>query len=278
MRPYLDSVLNVTLDRSPQEWIVGIVIALFLALALAGVNMAFRRWVKAKDDTVPLVGLGVVAIFAGMVIAGMYFEVNRRVAAGPPSAGGGPAGPGGGPGGPGGPGGGGRGGGGGGRFTTRMATLIFENADADHDGLLTIDEAANAAAKFVHDSDASGKDKLDREAPDHGSATADGAARRKYSGAGWPCPGGRRSTAGRPAGSPTAVVGSKSAYTAVDGMIDAREGSNPPAAPLRECANRSGQALGFLLRFGLHVAEVPFRTCTPPASSEGEPWFWIAQA
>src|SRR5271170_3587496 len=98
MRPYLDSVLDVTLDRSPQEWIVGIVIALFLALALAGVNMAFRRWVKAKDDTVPLVGVGVVAIFAGMVIAGMYFEVHRKVAAGPAPVGGGPGGPGGGPG------------------------------------------------------------------------------------------------------------------------------------------------------------------------------------
>ena len=32
MSPNLDSVLNVTLDRTPQEWIVGIVIALFLAL------------------------------------------------------------------------------------------------------------------------------------------------------------------------------------------------------------------------------------------------------
>ena len=44
-----------------------------------------------------------------------------------------------------------------------MATLIFENADADHDGVLSIDEAANAAAKFVHDGDASGKGKLDQE-------------------------------------------------------------------------------------------------------------------
>jgi hypothetical protein len=160
MRPYLDSALDVTLDRSPQEWIVGIVIALFLALALAGVNMAFRRWVKAKDDTVPIVGLGVITIFAGMVIGAMYFEVSRKVAAGPRSPGGGPGGPGGMPGGPGG---GGRGGGGG-RMTGRMATLIFENADADRDGLLSIDEAANAAAKFVHDSDTSGKGKLDRDA------------------------------------------------------------------------------------------------------------------
>jgi hypothetical protein len=153
MSPNLDSVLNVTLDRTPQEWIVGIVIALFLALALAGVNMAFRRWVKAKDETVPLVGLGVVAIFAGMVIAGMYFELNHRATAGPAAA------PGGGPGGgPGGPGGGGRGPGGG-RFTTRLASLIFDNADADHDGVLSVDEAANAAAKFVHDTDASGKGK-----------------------------------------------------------------------------------------------------------------------
>jgi hypothetical protein len=161
MSRYLESVSNVVLDRSPQEWIVGLVIALFLALALAGVHVALRRWAKVQDETAPLVGTAVVAIFAGMVIAGIYVQLERRANSGTTGAGAAPGGPGGFPGG--GPGGRGGGGGGGGRLATNLANMIFDNADADHDGMVTTEEAANAAAKFVHDSAGDGKDKLDRE-------------------------------------------------------------------------------------------------------------------
>ena len=87
MKPYLESVWNVTLDRPPQEWIVAIVVALFLALALAGANAALRRWVKVTDESVPLVGLAVIAIFCGMVIAGMHIELNNKGIGRRPSAG-----------------------------------------------------------------------------------------------------------------------------------------------------------------------------------------------
>jgi hypothetical protein len=162
MGRYLESVSNAVLDRTPQEWIVGLVVALFLALALAGVLLALRRWVKIQDETAPLVGTALVAIFAGMVIAGIYVQLDRRASAGQAAARG-PGGPGGMPGGgPGGRGGGG-GGAGGGRFATTLAGLIFDNADADHDGVITTEEAASAAAKFVHESGSDGKDKLDRD-------------------------------------------------------------------------------------------------------------------
>jgi hypothetical protein len=156
MGRYLESVTNVVLDRTPQEWIVGLILALFLAVALAGAYLALRRWAKVQDEMAPLVGTAVVAIFAGMVISGIYVQLDRRANTGTTGA----AGP---PGGPGGfPGGGGRGGGGG-RFTTTLSGLVFDGADADHDGLITTEEAANAAAKFVHESAADGKDKIDRD-------------------------------------------------------------------------------------------------------------------
>src|SRR3954454_12534950 len=137
MRPYLDSVINALLDRSSHEWIEGLLVALLLALALAGAHIACRRWLKVKGDAAPLAGLAVIAIFAGMVIASVYIQVKMRAAAlatvmaTNTSAAGGPgAAPGGAPGGGPGPGGGGRGQG---AATSRMADLIFENADTDHD-------------------------------------------------------------------------------------------------------------------------------------------------
>jgi hypothetical protein len=159
MGSYLQSVTNALLDRTPQEWIVGLAVALFLALALAGVNVAFRRWAKVQDELAPLVGTGLVAIFAGMLVAGIYVQMGRRATSGATAGAPGPGGPGGFPGG----GGGGGRGGGGARLATTLAGQVFDNADADHDGMITTEEAANAAAKFVHESAADGKDKLDRE-------------------------------------------------------------------------------------------------------------------
>jgi hypothetical protein len=162
MGRYLEAVSNAVLDRTPQEWIVGLVVALFLALALAGVHLALKKWAKVQDETAPLVGAAVVAIFAGMFIAGVYVQMGRRASAG---ATGGMPGPGGPPGAiGGGPGGRGGGGGGGGRMAGNMANLIFDNADANHDGFISTEEAANAAARFIHESAVEGKDKLDRDA------------------------------------------------------------------------------------------------------------------
>jgi hypothetical protein len=157
MGSYKDSVVNTLLDRSPQEWIVAIGIALLLALAVAGALMACRRWLKVADDTAPLVGLSLLAIFGGMVIGGLYIQLERRTSAGagadarPPGAPGKGQGKGQGK------------GAGLGGFTTRLAGTIIENADADHDGVLSMDEAANAAARFVKESDSSGKGAIDRE-------------------------------------------------------------------------------------------------------------------
>jgi hypothetical protein len=159
---YRDSVINILLDREPQEWIVGLVVALFLALALAGAHMAAIKWLKATEGLAPLVAMSIIAIFAGMVIAGIYVQLTPKVTkvAGPPGDGRPPGGGFGGGGGGRGPG----GGGGGGRLATTMTNRILETADADHDGRLSIEEAANAAAKFVKEADTTDKGGLDHDA------------------------------------------------------------------------------------------------------------------
>jgi hypothetical protein len=148
MRPYLESVINVMLDRKPEEWIEGIVVALFLALALAGASGALRRWKKAADETMLLVVPAIVVIFTGMVMAAGYVQLMSKRAARPtefvipqgrpfrgPEGG-----------------------------SSRMADLILEAADADRDGRISTDEAATAAARFVKEAEVNGKSALDREA------------------------------------------------------------------------------------------------------------------
>jgi hypothetical protein len=155
----LESIFNIMVDRPPQEWIGGLMVALFLAMALAGAYMAFRRWTKVQDDTTPLVGLAVVVIFSGMVLAAVSSELKLKRPAVP--AGDSNERQRGGPGrGPGFGSGFGRGGG----STSRMADLILEDADTDHDGRLSPEEAASAAGKFIEEADKDGETPLDRDA------------------------------------------------------------------------------------------------------------------
>ena len=163
MGPNLESIFNIMVDRPPQEWIGGLMVALFLSLALAGADMAFRRWVKVQEDTTPLVGLAMVVIFSGMVIAAVSSELKLK----------GPAGPAGGDsnerssGGPGrGPGldrdsrASGRSGG----FTSRMADLIFGEPTPTMMDAFFPEEAASAAGKFIEEANRDGETPLDRDA------------------------------------------------------------------------------------------------------------------
>ncbi len=161
MRARLDSIYNIIVDRSPQEWVVGIGIALLLALALVGVYMLCRRWLKVTDSPAPLAALAIVAIFTGMTIAAVYVHSSLRGRDAPSTAGAGGAGRG--------PGGGqakAKGGGGGGQlnaFTKKVAERIVANADTDKDGLVSPDEAGTAAAAFIKEADVKEKGGLDSE-------------------------------------------------------------------------------------------------------------------
>jgi hypothetical protein len=150
MRPYLDAAINVALDRSPKEWIGGIMIALCLALAVAGAHMACRRWLKVKDDPTPLVGLALVAIFAGMAIASVDVQLKMRGGAAASSDSRPPDRPF-------------FRGSFGGYGSRSLTNAIFESADADSDGLLSPEEASIAAAKFIEEIDTGGAGAIDRE-------------------------------------------------------------------------------------------------------------------
>jgi hypothetical protein len=159
MNPPADSIFNTVLDHTSTEWIEALLVALLLGLALGGAHFAMRRWLHVKDETAPLIALGILAIFAGMIVAGVYVQMTMKKAyvlaaqgaeGRPPGGGGGNRG--------------GGGGGAAGRDSTRLAGLILADADADHDGKLTSEEAGLAAANFVRSSNKEGKESIDRDA------------------------------------------------------------------------------------------------------------------
>ena len=81
MNPASESVTNIMLARSSEEWIAGVMVALILALVLAGAHRACRLLMKDKDDTAVFTGLAIVVIFAGMVIAAVSVQLNLKAAA-----------------------------------------------------------------------------------------------------------------------------------------------------------------------------------------------------
>jgi len=135
-------------------------IALFLALALSGVYTAVGRWMKGKTDSAVLAGLAFVFIAFSMVFTAVTIHLRIQAerapamdlnSAPPRDMARGPGGPGFGPGrGPGG-------------FSSRVIDIVFETADADHDGKLSEDEATLAAKKFIQEAGANGNGTVDHE-------------------------------------------------------------------------------------------------------------------
>jgi hypothetical protein len=150
----LDSVLGL----SAEPIIVGLIIALILALPILGVFAAFRR--RGKDPAMALVGLAVVANLLGMIVASGYVrststsgitpDSNRppmRRGVGPPPRG----------------------------FrgpeqqdrpevsqSENLASRIMLDADVDRDGLLSAGEAAAAASAFVKSASVEDRESIDK--------------------------------------------------------------------------------------------------------------------
>lgn len=76
MRPYLDSVVNTLLERTAEELIVGVFLALLLALAAAGIYSIARR--SAKDTAILMAVPVLVMNLAAMVLAAAYIRQERR--------------------------------------------------------------------------------------------------------------------------------------------------------------------------------------------------------
>lgn len=136
MGRYASSVVNLLIDRKPDELIGAILLALILSLLLSGVYSVWRR--KASDPTLLLTCLALVVNLVGMILAGglvnMWWEkakqqqppVRSAFMPGdrppmPPGEG----------------------------RSILLARRIVEAADADHNGEITPEEAAAAAAAFI---------------------------------------------------------------------------------------------------------------------------------
>ena len=162
MKDYLNAIFDTITGMSPTTVIGGLMLALLLALPMALAYAACRRKAAGNDaegegDThaMPLVMLAMVANLIGMAVASGYgaFSLGlSRTAANPspppPWASPGDRRP------PGPPEG----------MAKGLTRDIFEASDANHDGLLSVDEATMAAAALIRTAAGEGKDTVDAEA------------------------------------------------------------------------------------------------------------------
>ena len=137
MNPQVSSIVDVILDRSPEELIGGVLMALVLALGLSGLFHLIRR--KVSDTSTLIICLALSSNLIAMTVAGAFvrykFTGGRPSARAmrsaepqfaPPGMHGGRSG--------------------------FIAGRILEEADLNGDGSLSSDEAVFAAARFVKES------------------------------------------------------------------------------------------------------------------------------
>lgn len=129
MKRYVNSTIDVILDRTADELLGGILVALLLSLALAGAFALLRR--RIHDATTLITCLALAAILAGMTLAAGFVRCtysqgvwpNQGLPRGLPAV-----------------------------VADRgasLARMIFEQADDDQDGVLSPEEAARAADRYV---------------------------------------------------------------------------------------------------------------------------------
>lgn len=138
MYELFDSLANVILDRSPDELIGAVIVALGLSLAFAGVDFLARR--KLGEARMLTVGLMIGANLISMCVAAGYLVHMTRMRSTKATE------------------------------QARMAATrpylvlvesTFRAADKNQDGLLSSDEASFAAAEFVRRVDPTGKGMVD---------------------------------------------------------------------------------------------------------------------
>jgi hypothetical protein len=142
---FFSALANAVVDRSPDELITAVIVALALSLAMAGLYRIGRK--SFRENLMPLVGLMIVANLASMAVgAGYLASISKKTPKAMP----------------------------GDRHAAMIGTepiwteAIFRAADLNRDGLLTDDEASQAASEFVRKLDASGKRSIDPRSLSHG--------------------------------------------------------------------------------------------------------------
>ena len=150
MRNYLDAIANFLMERNAEELIVGVFLALLLAISSAGLHSLVRD--RVKDGLMLLTVVGLVANVVAMVLTAGYLRMNfdrsnfdrasapvgPRPRPSPSQA----------------------------RDIPLDAAIraIFETADVDHDGRLSAEEAAIASARFVKRAEIDAGNPLDKGA------------------------------------------------------------------------------------------------------------------
>ncbi|WP_406695084.1 hypothetical protein V5E97_29010 [Singulisphaera sp. Ch08] len=148
MNPQVSSIVDVILDRSPEELIGGVLLALVLALGLSGLFHLIRR--KVSDTSTLIICLALSSNLVAMTVAGAY--IRYKVMEGKPSRRGmmsagsrlPPPGM-------------------GESRSMFMASRILEAADRNGDHRLSADEAALLAAQFVKESGGGGDEPISEE-------------------------------------------------------------------------------------------------------------------
>jgi hypothetical protein len=138
MHEFFEALANVILDRSADELIGAVIVALGLSFAFAGLDFIARR--KVRENRMPMIMVMIGANLASMAFAAGYIvyhrkarvasaaERNQMISLRPESI---------------------------------MAESIFRAADKNADGLLSSEEAAVAAAEFVRRADPTGSGSID---------------------------------------------------------------------------------------------------------------------
>ena len=144
MDDFFDSLANAILDRSADELIGAVIVALGLSLAFAGIDFISRR--KARENRMPMIAMMIGANLASMAFAAGYLVYHRKARGAPASE----------------------------RNQTTSVRLepilvesIFRAADKNEDGLLSSEEAAVAAAEFVRQADPTGNGSIDGPTLEH---------------------------------------------------------------------------------------------------------------
>jgi hypothetical protein len=145
MADYFESLGNAVVDRSPDELVGAVMVALALSLAFAGIYFVGRRKVSGAMLT-PMIALMIVANLTSMAVAAGYLlhvKANGGYLPADKTPGAkGPPGP-------------------------MLVDFIFQGADSNHDGLLSSEEASLAAAELVRNADPSGKGLIDARTLEH---------------------------------------------------------------------------------------------------------------
>ena len=161
MYDFFSSLANAVVDRSADELIGAVIVALGISLFFAGLDFVGRR--KVRDARMPMIVVMIGANLASMAFAAGYLihiKHSRSTSAGERTE----------------------------YASDRPYDVLvestFRNADRNHDGLLSSEEAAVAAAEFVRNADATGKGLMDPPTLEH-AITASGfyRGRRPTSGA-----------------------------------------------------------------------------------------------